>query len=280
MILSYHPIFQGDENRLCAGRLPDSKDRAAMRRASAVILPQGVYRSLYEMARESCPLVFPGQDRRFSHPGKTGQAKLLAAAGVPHPETEIFSSSKELPGAGDRSPRPFPFVLKLDWGGEGRNVFCVDSQRSWRAVLDQIRRYEATGQKGFVVQELIPAGGRSLRVAVIGRHTVAYWRVRLDGGFPANLSRGAVIDKQTDPHLMAIGAITALDFCHRQGIDLAGLDFLFRCDQDTRTPLFLEINWVFGREGLGGAEGFYSVLVAEIHAWLAARGLAVSALSG
>ena len=275
MILSYHPIFVGDENRLCAGRLPDKADRDAMRAATAVILPQGGYRELYAMARESCTHVFPGQDMRFSHPGKTGQARRFAAAGVPHPQTRIFASSTALDATADRPPRPYPFVLKLDWGGEGLNVFRIDDDAAWQIALARVRRYEATGQHGFVVQELIPAAGRSLRVAVVGRRFMSYWRVRPDGGFAANLSRGAVIDRGSDPELMAAGIAAARRFCARENIDLAGFDFLFRDGQRPPEPLFLEINWVFGREGLGGAEHFYAILTEEIHRWLAARGLAV-----
>jgi len=273
MILSYHPIFVGDENRLCAGRRPDGADREALRAAAAVILPQGCYRELYEMAREACRHVFPGQDARFSHPGKTGQARLFAEAGEPHPRTRVFASSAALDG--DAPPRVYPFVLKLDWGGEGRNVFRVDGEANWRAVLDRVHRCEATGQRGFVVQEPVPAGGRALRVAVVGRRAVSYWRVRPDGGFAANLSRGAVIDREADPDRMAAGVAAALDFCRRRDIDLAGFDFLFREQETPPTPLFLEINWVFGREGLGGNEAFYALLVEEIHRWLAERGLAV-----
>lgn len=275
MILSYHPLFLGDENRLCAGRRPDAADRAAMCRAAAVILPQGVYPALYEMARENCPHVFPGQDRRFSHPGKTGQARLFTEAAVPHPPTKIYTNSRHL--AADRPPRPFPFVLKLDWGGEGRNVFLIDSPPAWRSAFAVLEACESTGQAGFVVQELIPAAGRALRVAVIGSRAAAYWRVRPDGGFAANLAHGATLDHHSDGHLMAAGVAAARHFCRRQGIDLAGLDFLFNADQERPEPLFLEINWVFGRRGLGGSEAFYRLLIPEIHRWLARRHLAVKA---
>jgi ribosomal protein S6--L-glutamate ligase len=275
MILSYHPIFVGDENRLCAGREPDAADRDAMTAAAAVILPQGAYRSLYEMARAHCAHVFPGQDPRFSHPGKTGQARLFAAAGVPHPHTQVFATLADL--AAHHPPRPFPFVLKLDWGGEGRNVIAIDSSDAWSSALERVRRCEATGQFGFVVQEMIPAAGRALRVALIGRRAVAYWRVRPDAGFAANLAHGARIDRDSDPRLIAAGVAAARRFCTCENIDLAGLDFLFREGQEAPEPLFLEINWIFGRQGLGGSQRFYEILAEEIHAWLNARGLAVGA---
>ncbi|MDY0311103.1 MAG: hypothetical protein RBR20_03170 [Desulfobacterales bacterium] len=273
MILSYHPLFFGDENRLCAGRQPDDTDRVAMRRAAAVILPQGAYQSLYEMARENCRYVFPGQDRRFSHPGKTGQARLFAETAVPHPSTRIYAATGLLDA--DRPPCLFPFVLKLDWGGEGCNVLLIDSPPAWDSALERLRACEATGQGGFVIQELIPTAGRALRVAVIGTRAVAYWRVRLDGGFPANLAHGATIDAESDEHLMEAGINAALGFCRQQHIDLAGLDFLFNAEEERPQPLFLEINWIFGRRGLGGSEGFYRILIPEIHRWLARHHLVV-----
>ena len=66
MILSYHPIIEGDANRLCAGRDPGPEDLAAMETADAILLPQGCRESLYRAARNACPLVFPNYDARFA----------------------------------------------------------------------------------------------------------------------------------------------------------------------------------------------------------------------
>ena len=60
MIVSFHPLFEADRNIICAGR----EDPAAIRAADAVILSQGCYRALYEMAWENCPHVFPNYDAR------------------------------------------------------------------------------------------------------------------------------------------------------------------------------------------------------------------------
>ena len=59
MILSYHPVIEGDVNRLCAGREPDAEDLDWMRRAEAIILPQGCRESMYRMAVKHCRHVFP-----------------------------------------------------------------------------------------------------------------------------------------------------------------------------------------------------------------------------
>jgi ribosomal protein S6--L-glutamate ligase len=50
---------------------------------------------------------------------------------------------------------------------------------------------------------------------------------------------------------------------------------LFNAEEERPQPLFLEINWIFGRRGLGGSEGFYRILIPEIHRWLARHHLAV-----
>jgi len=77
MILSYHPCFEADKNLLCAGREPDADDLTAIKSADAVILPQGCYQSLYEMARNNCSHVFPNFDARFKYTGKIGQARFF-----------------------------------------------------------------------------------------------------------------------------------------------------------------------------------------------------------
>jgi len=50
---------------------------------------------------------------------------------------------------------------------------------------------------------------------------------------------------------------------------MAGFDLLFSSERKNRTPLFLEINYYFGRRGLGGSERFYEILNTEITKWLA-----------
>lgn len=56
-------------------------------------------------------------------------------------------------------------------------------------------------------------------------------------------------------------------FCEKTGINLAGVDLLFPSDR-TLDPLFLEINYFFGRRGLGGSDRWYAILNAEIETWL------------
>jgi ribosomal protein S6--L-glutamate ligase len=276
MVVSFHPIYKSDLNLLCAGRDPGPKEVAAIRLAQAVILPQGCTQRLYQIARENCRNVFPNYDARFRYPGKTGQIRLFRKAGYPHPKTEIFRNTAEF-----RSHYPenwqgvFPVVFKFDWGGEGDTVFLLNSVAELEKMINQASRWEtASGQSGFLLQECIAAGNRSLRVAKIGKRTLSYWRTHGDEEiFHASLAKGAKIDFSADPHLKEQGDNLAADFCRRTHINLAGLDVIFSVDGSLQTPLLLEINYFFGRAGLGGSEAYYGILRKEIRGWLASLGV-------
>ncbi len=109
MILSYHPIFGGDKNLLCAGRDPTPEDLDAIRQAKAVILSQGCPQALYTMARSNCRHVFPNLDAKFEYPGKTGQIRLFRDNGLPHPRTAAFASVKDLPEEEGALLKTLPF---------------------------------------------------------------------------------------------------------------------------------------------------------------------------
>jgi len=273
MIVSFHPWFEADKNIICAGREPDSGDLAAIKTADAVVLPQGCYKSLYEMARDNCANVFPDFDAKFKYPGKIGQIKLFQEKGVSLPKTVIFRNTDSfIPNFASFSKChcfDFPFVFKFDWGGEGENVYLIKSVKDLQGVLQKAAIYESTGQAGFLMQEYISSQNRSLRVVVINRKIITYWRVLKNReGFCSNLSQGAVIDFDADPDLQEMAAFSVKNFCRQAKINLAGIDILFSSDAQIKEPLFLEINYFFGRKGLGGSEKYYELLVAEIRRWI------------
>jgi ribosomal protein S6--L-glutamate ligase len=138
-------------------------------------------------------------------------------------------------------------------------------------LLEMLEKMERAGYGGFLVQEKIETLGRDLRVVVMGDRFYSYWRVQREGeNFYHNLSQGAEIDKDSDPDLQAAGIRHVRDFCLRTGINLAGLDLLFRCrnGEVDPVPLFLEINYYFGRKGLGGSEEYYKLLRGAVDEWL------------
>ena len=277
MILSFHPCFETEKNIICAGRNPCEGDLAAIQSADAVILPTGCSESLYRMTIDNCPNVFPNFDARFNYPGKIGQIKLFRKTGSKHPATEIFENFESfLDQYGQPSDNlPYaelPFVFKFNWGGEGETVYLIKSKAQFQNTLQKAEKYESTGQAGFLLQQYIPSDNRSLRVVIIGSTLISYWRIHKGTDkFCSSVFKGAVIDNLSDPDLQHAACVSILDFCSKTGINLAGFDFLF--SSKSKNPFFLEINYFFGREGLGGSEKFYNTLSKEIRKWIECLGL-------
>jgi ribosomal protein S6--L-glutamate ligase len=277
MILSFHPIFKADQNIICAGRKPTPDDRSAIQAAGAVILPQGCSQSLYRLACQNCAHVFPNYDARFDYPGKIGQIRLFHEYKVNYPPSEVFDSVDAFKdiynGALNTLPFSFPLLFKFNWGGEGESVFLIRTAGQLQEVIQKAVVFEGTDQMGFILQEFIPNSDRTLRVAVIGQERIAYWRVQKNRDrFHASLAKGAIIDAQADPELQEVAISETNTFCKKTKIDLAGFDFLF---SDKKEPLFLEINYFFGRRGLGGSEKYYQMLIEEIRNWLNRQGLKI-----
>jgi len=229
------------------------------------------------MARCDCPRVFPNYDARFRFPGKIGQVRLFRATGTRHPASRLFSDLQDYQRARghcapDAFSLQFPRVFKFDWGGEGETVFRIETAGDLDAVLQKAADFERCGQKGFLLQRMVAAENRSLRVAVIGGRRIAYWRVgRGAEGFHSAVSRGARIDYHSDRPRQQTGVDAVNAFCRQTGVNLAGFDLIF--EEGQSEPWFLEINWYFGRRGLGGSEAYYAVLLEEIEAWLQKHGL-------
>jgi ribosomal protein S6--L-glutamate ligase len=278
MILSFHPLYEADKNITCAGREPNAEDLAAVQAAAAVVLPQGCYQSLYEMARANCRHVFPNYDARFRYPDKIGQIKLFREFNMAHPATEIFSNlalfHQGFKNRTSKDSLKFPFVFKLDWGGEGETVFLIESEDDLSRILHKTAEFEKSGQSGFLLQEYIATRSRSLRVVVIGQRIISYWRIQEDeGGFYTNLGKGAIIDADGEPALQQKAVALVKQICHKTNINLAGLDVIFSAEIDDPDPMLLEINYFFGRRGLGGSEAYYQILLGAIQSWIAGLGL-------
>lgn len=274
MILSFHPCFEADTNIIVAGRDPGQAELAAIQSAEAVILPQGCRESLWSLAVENCPRVFPDYHARFEYSGKTGQADLFKKLSAPFPQTLVFRDLdhfyRQHPPGGKALPLAFPFVFKFDWGGEGQTVSLIRNPQDLLRQLDAADTFENAGLKGFILQAFIPHDNRALRVVVINRKLVSYWRIQpTRQTFGTSLGSGARIDSSADPVRQALGRTAVQAVCAQTGINLAGFDVIFDPATAPPEPVLLEINYFFGRTGLGGSEAFYRLLVPEIEAWLA-----------
>jgi ribosomal protein S6--L-glutamate ligase len=273
MIVSFHPLFEADKNIICAGRQPNGEDLAAIKSADAVILSQGCYQALFEMARVNCSHVFPNYDARFKYPGKINQIKLFRKVRVAHPASEIFSRvssfQQQYHEGLTKLSFNFPVVFKLDWGGEGETVYLIKSAENLQKTLKKAAEYEKSGQAGFILQEYISSNSRTLRVVILGQRVISYWRVQeKNDGFYSNLSKGAVIDSEAEPGLQQKAVALVKYLCQKTGINLAGFDVLFSSGNGDSDPVLLEINYFFGRKGLGGSENYYRILLQEIRNWL------------
>lgn len=267
MLLSFNPVVEGDlflwERAFWDWRLLET-----IRQARAIVLPQTVSREFYRLCRENCPMVFPNYDLRFSWEGKIGDTLLFWSYGMAHPETVVFAKVESLigehPGMMDQPELPsFPFLIKGSAGGGGSSIWLIQDQQDLEGILALLKNRELEGSHGFVIQEFLPGLQRDLRVVVIGEKVISYWR-RSDDVLH-NVSRGGKIDSDSDPHLQARGREAVRSLCARTGINLAGFDLVF--PDPAGEPLFLEINYTFGRQGIGGSESFYAFLQEAVHKW-------------
>ena len=273
MILSFHPCFETDTNIIVAGRDPGKAELTAIQSAEAFILPQGCRESLWSLAVENCPRVFPDYHARFEYPGKTGQAVIFEKLEAPFPQTRVYKDLADFyqqhPSTETGFPLSFPFVFKFNWGGEGQTVFLIASPGDLSLQLDMAAQFEKSGQTGFLLQVFVPHGNRTLRVVIINRRMISYWRVQPDRqAFGTSLASGARIDPASDPVLQGLGKTAVQAVCAQTGINLAGFDVIFDPAAFHTEPVLLEINYFFGRTGLGGSEAFYGLLVPEIEAWI------------
>jgi ribosomal protein S6--L-glutamate ligase len=226
------------------------------------------------MAKDNCKNIFPNYDARFDYPGKTGQIYLFQKTDTAHPESKIFPSLSHLCDSNgdiinEQLLFTYPFVLKLDWGGEGETVYLVKTITELKVFIKKIEAYEKSGQQGFILQKFIESGNKSLRTVVIGNKMISYWRIQKNQNkFCAGLSQGATIEFDTEPTLINLAEKKTKEFCNKTGINLAGFDFIFSSNDKDNKPLFLEINYFFGRSGIGGSEKYYKILNKEIKNWL------------
>ena len=61
-------------------------------------------------------------------------------------------------------------------------------------------------------------------------------------------------------------------FCRITNINLAAFDLIFSFDQKNPDPMFLEINYYFGRRALGGSQAYYKMLFEALREWLMEMG--------
>jgi len=276
MILSFHPCFDADVQIIIGDRPLSSDDIELIRKAKAVILPQGRTKDLYDACIKSNALIFPSHEMRFKYQGKTGQNVLFKHFGCPHPATLCWSSvwefKKEYKGQ-NLFPHKLPFLVKADKAHESEGVYLVKDKVSMSEALDYLTNRERSGISGFVTQAYIASDGNVLRAVIIGRNVITYWkRSYKPEKAITSINRGAIIDHDWEPDIQEKGRVQAQSLFRKTGINLAAIDFIFPFTEKEPEPLFLEINYYFGRRGLGGTKNYYRLLHEAIQDWLSEAG--------
>ena len=164
-------------------------------------------------------------------------SEVLAAAGVPVPGALSLVEAEG--GAA------FPFILKLNYGSKGENVFLIGNEREYREALEACRmekqhRLEelSRGITEFgetpeevaygctpVLQEFIASSrGRDIRVWVTGDEVAGHVLRYNDRSFKSNFAAGGSFRQIPLP---PEAASTALAAARAAGLFFAGVDLLF-----------------------------------------------------
>ncbi len=271
MIVSFHSRVRGNVNmRLTRKHRFSTKESSMLASAKATIFSQYVQCHQYDFCKSRCPNVFPDYTHRFGFEGKYGNIKLFRRYRAPHPETVCYPSVADFKSRhfeNNEPMMPFPFVLKGDRGGGGWAVFLITNEEMLIKKLTVLDNPRLHATRRFIAQAFVPHGGKDLRVVVIGHMTKAYWRCQPDPDeFRNNVGRGGIVDYAGDAHLTQMGIQCVKAFCSKTGLNLAAFDVLF--DENEPEPLLSEINFLFGRKGLGGSGQFHNLLNEAVTAWL------------
>jgi len=277
MILSFHPCIDADIQIILGDRRLDADILECIRNADAIILPQACAQNLHEICLASTANIFPNYDARIRYPGKIGQAQMFRELTLPHPKTVSWESVGQFKDAhpGMKTlPHEMPFLIKEDRRHEAEGIFLVENTNELKEAVVHLALRENSGMTGFVTQEYVRCGGNVLRSVIIGDRILTYWkRPNEPGQKITTISRGAIIDCDWQPGLQEKGRAYTQELCKKTGINLAAIDFVFPLTEKDPEPLFLEINYYFGRRGLGGTEAYYRLLYKAIQNWLVQIGM-------
>lgn len=165
----------------------------------------------------------------------------LALAGIPIPDTYIFSSIEDL----ENSNLNFPLVMKTTNTGKGLNVLKIASA----VEVENILITKEKTLEEFVFQEIIDYE-HDLRVLVAGNEVLGCMkRIPKAGDFRANFSLGGTVESFEATEEIKTLAIKAALACHLQ---ISGVDVLVT---KSKKLIILETNRTPGLEGISQALG-------------------------
>ncbi|MFO7877043.1 MAG: hypothetical protein R6U55_10735 [Desulfovermiculus sp.] len=238
----------------------DARSQDLLRQAAGVLMPKYFSPIRYRQVAELAPNHFPRLGPRYLYRGKASQIRLFRELGLPHPRTFIYDHPVQLLQACSQPGLPFiPCVLKGNRGGGGSAVFPIHSWSDLEQTIQFLPENEPV-----LLQEWVHNQGMDLRVVIVGEMTESYFRIG-NGGFYNNVAQGGRIDHHLFPEKQTLGRQMARSLVHAAGIDVAGLDIMFPVHG---SPLFIEINFLFGRKGIGGRLGYDRLFSQAVQTWM------------
>lgn len=271
MLLSFHPIIKADINLSVAGKSFLSKKAIeAIKKADAIILPQIAPLFLYEMVIEREKPHFPDQSLRFRWKHKADQLRSFDEWEIPYPKTLIFESFESFLEANpdEISSLGYPFFLKSALEHEGEGIFLVKDEEDLTRIRTDLPAWLLSGP--ILAQRCVSTHGYVLRVVSLYKLHLAYWKK--DDSEIVSISRGARIIRHYRKDLIQKGIEEVTRLKGKARLDLAAVDIVFDMDSSS-SPYLLEINFFFGRKGLGGRKGFYKLLLKAVQSWIEEIGL-------
>jgi ribosomal protein S6--L-glutamate ligase len=176
---------------------------------------------------------------------KLESLQIMAQARLPIPRTAVIARPEALLAAVE-AVGGLPIVVKLIRGTQGRGVILANYLSTISAVLKRARELH---QQAILQEFITEAGGRDLRVIIVGDRCVAAMeRQAAEGEFRANLHRGG---SAVPVELDAASRSLALRAARAHGLAMAGVDLI----PSNRGPLLLEVNSSPGLEGIEHTTG-------------------------
>ncbi len=168
---------------------------------------------------------------------KSETHRLLAAAGIPMPETLVapmtyVDVTAPIESFLDTAQNVlgYPMVLKECYGSFGNQVFLVQN----RGELNDLAYTRQS--RPFLVQRFVrEAAGEDRRLYVVGDRVVAAMKRRSESDFRANLGQGGTSEAYTPT---AEETALAIRCCQLLGLHFGGVDLLL----SEQGPLVCEVN--------------------------------------
>jgi ribosomal protein S6--L-glutamate ligase len=176
----------------------------------------------------------------------TGHDKLLTHLklqqfGIPQPTTYLASTIKAAKNILNKIP--YPLVMKIPSGTQGKGVMFADSHSSASSMLDALESM----RQPFILQEYVETGGVDIRAIVVGDKVVASMkRKAVKGEKRANIHAGGTGEACVlDEHTTKI----AIDTAKAVGASVCGVDIL----EGPKGPVVVEVNLSPGLQGISKA---------------------------